>query len=502
MNRIFLCMLLGLLMGCAQDADEPADQSEPYQPTWSSLARHETPQWLKDAKFGIYCHWGAQSVKLDRGKPDMLDRDAILQWKGDQFDAKEWVDLFQRSGAQFAGPVAWHVNGCLNWNSAITDWNTVDKGPRIDIYGELAKEIRKTDLKLIASFHSVTLWGNMSKHNRVYIAPDSNYERTGTYPLVYGPEGRFNQKYMAGWLERMKEGYELHQPDMVWVDVGFGGTLQLEKRKMLVEGKMMQGAIDFGVNGIPENIQQAYISSYYNAAEEWGKEVDFVYKSFDIPPGIGMRDIENGNLDGLQYDPWMADINMQQHIQWPAVWFYNPENKPKDAGILIDMLVDITSKNGRMLLNVPPKADGSFAENIQHELYKMGDWLQLNGEAIYGSTPWITYGEGPAYVKNPGHHGQGKKQGKEIPEYGPQDIRFTENNGYLYAILLDWPGEEALIHALGYKGKMYPGDIQRIDMLGVPEELEWEQGPNFLSVRLPEKRPCDFAYVLKIERAR
>lgn len=502
MKYLLIITLLSLLMqGCTQKKCTQATvEVVNYQPNWSSLQKHHTPQWMLDAKFGIYCHWGAQSVVLEQGDYKMPDHEAIELWKGEKFKASEWVDLFVKAGAQFAGPVAWHVNGCLNWNSKITDWNSAKKGPKTDIYGELAKEIRKTDMKLMASFHSSTLWGQMSKTDSTNLLPTADYSKRGNTPGVHGEGGRYTNGYLNGWLDRMTEGYELYQPDMVWVDVGFGGTVGPELRKQMVEGKLVETDKEFFLDGIREDIQQKLIAGYYNAAIGWGKEVEFVYKSYDIPPGIGMRDIENGNLGGLQFDPWMADINMQQHVVYPSVWFYNPENPIKDANMLIDMLADITSKNGRILLNVPPKADGSFAENIKQELSKMGDWLKLNGEAIYGTTPWVIYGEGPAVEAHPGHHGQGKNQGKDISVYTSADIRFTQKEGVLYAIVLDWPQGEFSIKALGSDGKLYPGEIKNISLIGSNEKVTWAHNPQSLSVTLPAEKPCEFAYVLKIER--
>lgn len=470
-----------------------------YEASWNSLQQHDTPKWLLDAKFGIYSHWGAQSVMHDLEQPNMPAHEAIEQWKGENFDPAQWAELFQRAGAQFAGPVAWHVNGCLNWDSKLTDWNSVKHGPHRDIFGELAREIRKRGMKVMASFHSSTLWGPMCSTNPLYLSPEGDYSRHGKTPGVHGVDGRYTSDYLKGWLERMTEAYTLYRPDMVWLDVGFGGTVGPELRRELINGKLVNNLQEFYLDGIREDIQQKYIAGYFNAAMEWGKEVELIYKSYDIPPGIGMRDIENGNLDGLQFDPWMADINMQQHRSWPFVWFYNPKNPIKDANTLVDMLIDITSKNGRMLLNVPSKADGSFAENIKEELYKIGDWLQLNGEAIYGTTPWVIYGEGPSEIKHPGHHGQGKRGGLDIPQYQSSDIRFTRKDDVLYALVLDWPENDLAIHSLGFMGKLYKGQIKSVTLLGSNQKLNWRQLPKMLLVDFPQEKPCDFAYVLKIQ---
>lgn len=496
---ITLLILTFLLSACVEKKQENSIVSKKkYEANWSSLSQHQTPNWFNDLKFGIYCHWGPQTVEVTYEKDEITRLEAIEKWKGENFDAKKWVDLMQEAGAQFGGPVAWHGSGVVNWDSQVTDWNSTKKGPKVDIYGSLVTELRKRGMPVIASYHTgdfwSRMWGQISTDNTTYLDPTLDNSKYAT-----ANDGRISNEIFDAWYARISESVDLYQPDMIWFDTGFGGTVPKVLKHHMEKGRLLADAPN-ALNSAPERYQQKMISHFFNKGLEWRKEVEVIYKTHDIPVGIGVRDIEDGNLLGLQYDPWMADVNMQRHFDWRATWFYNPLNKPKDAGTLIDMLIDMTSKNGRMLLNVPPKADGSFAEEIQKELYDIGAWLKINGDAIYGTMPWVFYGEGPTEVTNPGHHGQGKNHGDLIPKYTAEDIRFTQKGKNLYAICLDWPGELLNIRSLGSFSKLYPGDIKSIQLLGSEDKVDWTQDAEGLHVQFPKDKPCDFAYVIKIER--
>lgn len=494
MKKYFILLLITIL-GCSEQKSN-INKIEPYKPNWSSLRKHHSPQWLDGLKFGIYFHWGPATVM--GANKNMTRLEAIEQWKAEKFSAKAWVDLIQASGAQFGGPVAWHGCGLLNWDSDITKWNTVHKGPKKDIYGMLAKELRERNMPVISSFHTGRfydrMWGQISMTDTTYLHPSDDHS---AYKIQN--DGRISSIIFDAWYARISEAVDKYQPDMIWFDTGFGSTVNAELKKEVYKGRLLADQ-EINIGGVPENYQQQLISYYFNKGLEWNKDVEVIYKSHDIPVGIGMRDIENGNLIGLQYDAWMADIDMSLHYDWSPSWFYNPKNPIKSANTLVDMLVDITSKNGRILLNVPPMADGSFHEDVTKELYGLGDWLKLNGEAIYHTIPWTFFGEGPNEVTIAGHHSQGKNHGKYIPNYTAKDIRFTQRDNTLYATLLDWPDDQIAIKTLGSNGKLHPNTIKSVSMIGCKEKLKWKHTPEALIIDLPKEKPCDFAYVIKVIR--
>ncbi len=487
-----------------------AQESKSYEPTWRSVRQHQIPEWLLDAKFGIYTHWGLKSFpnyrrsKYKVDEPQVPLSDLVPKFTAKKFDASKWAKLFKDSGARFAGPTAQHSHGFLLWDSEFTEWDSMDKGPKKDITGELAIALRAEGLKLLVSYH-FTEW-----YRYPHWSGDPEYtdeSKTGIYgpihdthlPPEFGVKNK-DAKYQAKrsdtfqqlWLNRMDELCRKYNPDVIWFDYQFGGTLAQENAGILKGGKLMKYD-DIYLRGFSEQTQLSFITNYYNQAKNLGKDVEFVYKTFDVPPGVGMRNIENGILDELTYDPWMTDITMYEG----GSWFYREGVKYRSANEMIDLLADVVSKNGVMLLNVPPKPDGSFDAEAEEILLEVGKWLEVNGEAIYNTRPWVIYGEGPTELEAVGHYSEQKAAAK----FGEGDIRFTlGNDNTIYAIFLSWPGQHLRINALGTRGRLFPGEIKNVELIGAKQPVQWHSNPFDLQVTLPNERPCNHAYVLKITR--
>lgn len=291
----------------------------------------------------------------------------------------------------------------------------------------------------------------------------------------------------------MKEAVDSYKPDIVWFDCGFGGSLRAEHLGFYRNGKLTEQEEIF-VSGYRSKYQREFLAHYFNLGERSKKEVELVYKTHDIPPGIGMWNMENGNIDGLSHQPWMSDVNMIDKGEDPEDydWFYKEGAILKGADYLIPLLIDIVSKNGRMLLNVPPRANGSFPEEAVKTLEEIGNWLEVNKEAIYDTIPWVIYGEGPTEIKE-GHYsdeGSGSL-------FGAKDVCFTVKGNNIYAIVLGWPGEQLRIRSMGSRGKLYDGEIKAVELLGHSGGLNFKQEPYFLTIDLPANKPCNYAYAFK-----
>ena len=439
----------------------------PYAPAWTSLRRHGTPDWLREAKLGIYCHWGLDSVRYADREPGMSEDAALERWRAEAFDPAAWAELFVRSGARFGGPVAWHGGPLLHWDSKIDPHNTVRKGPRRDVVGGVTAAVRAAGLKTLMSFHSI----------------DDD-----------------------GWTERASEAVAAYAPDAVWVDASFGGTKQAHHLEIVdhsryvggprdASGKPNPGAHPEGVlESLAEPLQKRFLADAFNRAHAAGRALAFIYKSFDVPPGVGTRDLENGLLDHVAYDPWVTDIDLSLPPDWATHgWFYRPGVPLRTAANLVHVLLDVVSKNGTLLLNAPPLASGAFPQEVTSRLEALGAWLKVHGAAVYGASPWTVYGEGPATVET-GNYAFHHNDHFGTLRFGPDDVRYTCNppsgggaGERIYASVLGPVSERVTLGALGTGFRLRPGAVRGVTWLGRADvPLTWPHGREGLVIDVPE----------------
>ncbi|MGI9542922.1 MAG: alpha-L-fucosidase, partial [Cyclobacteriaceae bacterium] len=502
-------LLLGTLIlfaTCGPEKEKTMSEAslseEPkFEPNWESLGKYEIPQWFNDAKFGIFIHWGPYTVpafgsewyprlmymdtatftaQLDLGNegpnPVYLHhketwgdqktfgyKDFIPMFKSEKFNADEWISLFKKAGARYVVPVAEHHDGFAMYNSQVTKWNSVNMGPKRDVLKELFDAGHQAGLKMGASTHYAFNWAFYNKKPQ-FDTMDPEYADlySAKGPALDEP---VSDEFKTLWWNRVTDIIDNYQPDILWFDFFWD-----------------QNAFD--------DYHPKVAAHYYNRGIEWNKEVVLQNKNFrreSFPEGTFVHDLERGKMSDTRKLPWQTDTSIGKNS-----WSHVTNWISKDANTLVDDLVDIVSKNGCMLLNVGPKADGTIPEDQKEILLQIGNWLDINGEAIYDTKYWKTFGEGPTVVSE-GY--MSEKKGDK--GFTAEDIRFTTKNDKLYAILLDWPSAgSSMIGSLNSN----EGSVKEVRMLGSETTLDWSQDENGLRVEMPAEKPCEYAYVLEISR--
>ncbi len=473
---------------------EAKPQQTKFKPEWESLVQYQVPEWWRNTKFGIYFHWGPYTVpayetewyshwmykentKFQKYHEQVFDKiekfgykDFIPMFRGEKFDADEWAKLFKEAGAQFAGPCAEHADGFAMWDSALTEWDSKDMGPKVDVVGEMQRAVKKQGMKFLITYHRHWLYAWYPTWDETVDAGDPKYAG------LYGPkvpngsfkmgEREFNASIMAGddfnkeWLARLDELMTKYDPDIIWFD-----------------NKM---------NIIEDKYRMQFLADYYNMGIDRKKEVVCTYKFGDMKKGSAVLDLERARMSEKMDFPWLTDDS----IDWGA-WcdVQNPEYKSTNR--LLDFLIDVVAKNGAVLLSVTPNSRGVMPMGVQERLREMGAWLKINGEAIYDTRPWTIYGEGPQKIVE-GHLSERKNA-----EAVAQDIRFTVRGKQLYATALDW-ADKITIKTLKTGNQYLKEPITKVSMLGSKEKLTFKQTAEGLVVTFPKVKPCDHAFVLKI----
>ncbi|MFH1570531.1 MAG: alpha-L-fucosidase [Gemmatimonadota bacterium] len=461
----------------------------PFQPTWESLSQYQVPRWYEDGKFGIFIHWGpyavaafgnewyprniyqpgsrefAHHVETYGPQAHVGYRHLIEQFGAERFDADQWAELFRRAGARFVVPVAEHHDGFAMYDTALSRWSAAQMGPKRDVLGELATAVRRQWLVPGCSSHRAEHWWFFDGGMRF----DSDV-REERWADLYGPaqprDSQPNEAFLQDWLARCCELVDRYRPQLFWFD-------------WWIEQPAFEPWL------------RRFAAYYYNRAAEWGQGVAINYKNRAFPEAAAVFDVERGQLTDIRYPFWQTDTSVSRNS-----WGYIEGHEYKTTSAVVGDLVDIVSKNGAMLLNIGPRADGTIPEPEQEILTGIGDWLQVNGEAVYDTRPWKVYGEGPTRV------GEGAFTDTQRRDYTSRDVRFTTRGEVLYAVLLGWPeGGVATIQSLGADLRLYPRPIGQVELLGSAAPLRWTQGRYGLRVQLPDQPPGAHAWALKIRAA-
>ena len=451
---------------------------EEYQANWQSLSKHNSvPDWMRDAKFGIYCHWGVYAVpaynnehyikamrdtsgysKLGTHKRHMavygsLDKfdyhNFIPMFKGENFNPEEWADLFIKGGARFAGLVGEHHDGFAMWESELTPFNAKDMGPKRDIVGELEKSIRNRGMKYFVSLHHELNYTNF-KMSSSFAGYDPKYQK------LYGstmPE----EEWQLMWKDKCIEVIDKYHPDILYHDAW------LER--------------------VNQDYLREYMAYFFNDAAKNSREVIVTYKGDDIKGG-GMLDHENKNPDKIMEEPYLCDYSIGTGYSYS--WGYTDGMELRSADEIIHQLIEIVSCNGQMLLNLSPRADGTFPDNQKMVIYEVGRWLWTFGDAIYETRPY---------------HVPFENISNGIRTY------FTQNENAVFAITTEWPGGETKAPAFSFTLKELSTDklhkkVTSVELFGLKkiEHCTFTHTPDGLTINVMDKvrLPSDIAQVFKI----
>jgi len=462
-----LCVMTPVAAQTARPA-----KTGPYEPTTQSLRKHKVPQWYEDAKFGIFVHWGVYAVPAyhewyvefispkanfgymlggppytaTRGNlpeelykanviedavkyhlanwgPNFAYDDFIPMFKAEKFDPAAWAQLFRDAGARYVVLTAKHGDEFALWPSKYTHRNAMEMGPRRDLAGDLLKAVRQSGLKM--GFY----------HNTTYTFWDSRYP------------GRDWVDYMNNSI---KELVDLEHPSILWGDVREGPIKDWQGKPLPADYWNSKEVLAYFYNHSEDPAEVV-------ANDRWGLDTDGkMLGDFATPERTG--------VSGIIEKKWEECDSLD-----PTSWGYNRRTKDGEymtPNGVVHYLVDVVSKNGNLLINIGPRADGTIPEVMQSCLRRVGEWLRVNGEAIYGSRAWDTYKDG--------------------------DVRFTRKGNTLYAIALEWPEEEFRLTSLAGK------EVLKVEMLGLNDPITWKQDGKGLAIQPPAKRPCRYAYTFKI----
>lgn len=495
-KAIFIVITTMVLISCHTEKKEKETTKLPYDGSWESLQKMPVPNWFNDGKIGVFIHWGPYSVigyrKEGRGyaehtpkiiykdstsyypylrerwgaaPPEFGYKDIIPEFTAENWNPEEWAELFAEVGAKYVVLTAEHHDGWANWDSDLTPWNAVDKGPKRDLVGDLGKAVKKQGLKYAPSYHRERHTSFFTKNQyKVHVKPHADIleeiKRNPEAASLYGPFG-FDKAAVDEYVARWKEIQDKYQPDFLWIDdipifTRDGNNTQVEPKVFKPEiqyfyDECRKMITDFMNNG-SQHHQEVYVNNK-------GKNRNW-------PDGIGC--LEKDNLKLKVIGP-----KWQSCTTFGTSFGYLKNDKYKTVESVIHEMVEVISRNGNFLINIGPKADGTLVPEQVERLKAMGTWLKINSEAIYGTRYW------------------------KINHQENGNIAFTTNGNKLYAIALDKPEKSITIE--GTKG-WDSNDIKYVRLLGADDEVIWKMTAEGLEILTPsDLGKSKYAWSFEIE---
>ena len=481
--RFLKLMILTILLSVIYTANL---FSQTFKPTDESFKQYQYPEWFRDAKFGIWAHWGPQAVPrhgdwyarqmyeegssdnkyhvAHYGHPSRFGyKEIIPMWKAERWDPEKLMALYKKTGAKYFVSMGTHHDNFFLWNSKIHKWNAANMGPKKDVLGIWQKAAQKEGLRFGVSEHlgASYTWFQAS-HMADKKGSMAGVPYDGTDPNY---EDLYHKKAAAGdndwlttdpgnqqeWLNSIKELIDNYHPDLLYSDSMF----------------------PFG------DVGRELVSHFYNEdIRKNGGKLEAVYNCKQPSQGMWVEDLERGVKDTINKYPWQTDTSIGD-------WYYRTGQRYKSSTEIIRMLVDIVSKNGNLLINVVQTPEGDLEPDMLKILDEIGKWTAVNGEAIYGTRPWKLYGEKPANAKVV----KSDNFNEEKVRYSEKDIRFTQKGETLYAFCLGTPSADIQIHSLGKNSKLTDHPVESVTMLGSDQKLSWKQETAGLVISKPEKLP-------------
>jgi alpha-L-fucosidase len=483
----------------------------PYQGTRASLATYTVPDWFRDAKFGIWSHWGPQSGVEDGdwyarnmyiegtpqyeyhlktyGHPSKVGfKDLIPQFKGARWDPKHLMEMYAKAGAKYFVSMGVHHDNFDMWNSKYQPrWNVTATGPMRDVVGLYKEAARHHNLRFGVSEHLSNSFdwfapshlsdtsGPMAGVSYDGVDPKfaDLYHSYAAMPADFAKNAKAMgrvapDEWKMQYFNRIKDLIDQHQPDLLYTD----------------------GGIPFEEYGL------STVAELYNVSAKYHQNrVEAVYcskQATDCTSGTCLLDHERGVMDSISPDPWQTDTCIGD-------WHYKRGIEYKRPKKVIDMLVDIVSKNGNLLLNFPLPNSGELDDEEAKILTTITSWMDVNSEGIHGSRPWKIFGAGPAMEMAVDQSGFNESK---QPDLTYEDVRFTTKGKVLYAFVMGIPPmKEIVLKPLGTNSPQKPGKILDVQLLGYREKLRWKQDDKGLKVQVPPAHMTDMAITYKVMMA-